>query len=108
MGIGRNDNVTRMPDGTLQATAQFAFPEEKVILEVITKDDPMTPERARKIELYKQEGYDVVIFENDVFSSFEKFDEAMAELSKKLGQYNKEELDEYKEQRRQTFNMLFS
>lgn len=92
------------------ATANFYFPNEHgadVIMELVTKENPMTPERMRKIQAFRVSGYKVLVWHEEDLDSFEKYDSKMQELQKLLGQYDEEEMNKYEQVRRKTYHELF-
>lgn len=62
-----------------------------MIMELITKENPMTPERMRKIQAFRVSGYTVLVWHEEEVDTFEKFDMKMQELQKLLGRYEEEE-----------------
>ena len=96
--------------GPQYATANFHFPNEHgpdVIMELITKENPMTPERMRKIEAFRVSGYTVLVWHEEDLDTFEKFDSKMQELQKLLGRHNAEEMKRYEDVRRKNYHELF-
>lgn len=95
--------------GTQYATANFYFQNEHgpdVIMELITKENPMTPERMRKIEAFRVSGYKVLVWYEEDLNTFEKFDSKMQELQKLLGSYNEKEMKKYEDVRRKNYYKL--
>ena len=66
-------------------TANFYFPGTNVIGEVICKENPMTPARMRKIQIFRENGYKVFIWQEEDIMNPEGFDRIMRELFKELG-----------------------
>ena len=92
------------------ATADFYFPNENgadVIMELVTKENPMTPERMRKIKAFRKSGYRVLVWYEENLDTFEKFDSKMRELQKLLGRYDESEMKKYEDERRKTYYKLF-
>lgn len=70
------------------ATANFYFPNEHgpdVIMELITKENPMTKERLRKIEAFRLSGYIVLVWYEEEVDTVEKSEKKIQELLKILG-----------------------
>ena len=96
--------------GPQYATANFYFPNEHgadVIMELVTKENPMTPERMRKIQAFRISGYRVLVWYEEDLDTFEKYDRKMQELQKLLGRYDEKEMRKYEHVRRKTYHDLF-
>ena len=96
--------------GPQYATANFYFPNEHgpdVIMELVTKENPMTPERMRKIQAFRVSGYKVLVWYEEDLNTFEKYDRKMQELQKLLGSYDEKEMKKYENVRRKTYYELF-
>ena len=92
------------------ATANFYFPNEHgadVIMELITKENPMTLERMRKIEAFRLSGYTVLVWYEEDLDTFEKYDRKMQELQKLLGRYDEAEMKKYENERRKVYHEVF-
>lgn len=77
------------------ATANFYFPNEHgpdVIMELITKENPMTPERMIKIQAFRVSGYKVFVWHEEEVDTPEKLDSKMQELMKFLGRSDEEKM----------------
>lgn len=69
-------------------TANFYIPNEHgadVVLEVITKENPMTPERMKKIQAFRVSGHTVLVWHEEEVDTPEKLDMKMQGLLKLLG-----------------------
>lgn len=96
--------------GPQYATANFYFPNEHgpdVIMELVTKENPMTPERRRKIEAFRISGYQVLVWDEDEINTSEKLDRKMTELLKLLGRYDEKEMKKYEAVRRKRYQEVF-
>ena len=96
--------------GPQRVTANFYFPNENgpdVIMELITKERPMTPYRRRKIEAFRLSGYKVLVWYEQDLNTFEKYDRKMQELQKLLGRYNEVEMKKYENERRKLYHEMF-
>ena len=94
----------------LHLTANFYLPNENgpdVILEVVTKENPMTIERSRKIEIFRYSGYKVLVWYEEEIDTSEKLDLKMTELLKLLGRYDEKEMKKYESKRRETYREVF-
>ena len=104
----KGKNMSNMNQNTV--TANFYFPNEHgadVIMELITKENPMTPERMRKIQAFRISGYKVLVWHEDEVDTPEKLDSKMYELLKLLGEYDEGEMKKYEDVRRKTYYELF-
>lgn len=96
--------------GPQYATANFYFPNDHgadVIMELITKENPMTPERMRKIQAFRISGYEVLVWHEEEIDTSEKLDIKMQELLTLLGRYDEEEMKKYEAVRRKTYHEIF-
>ena len=92
----------------MTATANFYFPGTNVIMELITKENPMTNYRKRKIRAFRASGYKVLVWYEHEIQTPEGMDRKMKELYEALGrEWDQEELNKYKEKRYQLHHELF-
>lgn len=86
----------------------FSFPGTNVVMELITRENPMTPYREKNIRALRASGYKVLVWNEKDLQTPEDTDRKMMELYKELGMdVDKARLEKYKDKRYQLHERLF-